>query len=85
MGASQLALAHEQLIAGSGLTDADLGTAMDELMAHSLDLGELYFQHTKSESWALDDGKVKDGAFSVDRGVGVRAVSGEKTLSLIHI
>lgn len=79
MGASQLALAHEQLIAGSGLTDADLGTAMDELMAHSLDLGELYFQHTKSESWALDDGKVKDGAFSVDRGVGVRAVSGEKT------
>jgi len=79
MGASRLTQAHEQLIGGSGLTDADLGRAMDELMSHSLDLGELYFQHTKSESWALDDGKVKDGAFSVDRGVGVRAVTGEKT------
>ena len=79
MGATRLAQAHEQLIGGSGLTDADLGRAMDELMSHSLDLGELYFQNTKSESWALDDGKVKDGAFSVDRGVGVRAVTGEKT------
>ena len=79
MGASRIALAHEQLIAASGMTDADLDTAMNELMSHSLDLGELYFQHTKSESWALDDGKVKDGAFSVDRGVGVRAVTGEKT------
>lgn len=79
MGASRLAQAHEQLIAQSGLTEADLGKAMDELMGHSLDFGELYFQHTKSESWGLEDGKVKDGAFSVDRGVGVRAVTGEKT------
>ncbi len=79
MGASRLVQAHEQLIAASGLTNADLDSAMNELMSHSLDLGELYFQHSRSESWALDDGKVKDGAFSVDRGVGVRAVTGEKT------
>lgn len=79
MGASRLSVAYDQLIADSGLSDAQLDTAMAELMSHSLDLGELYFQHTRSESWALEDGKVKDGAFSVDRGVGVRAVSGEKT------
>ncbi|MEM7220174.1 MAG: metalloprotease TldD [Pseudomonadota bacterium] len=77
--ASRLALARDQLLGPSGLTDADIDTALGELFRHQLDYGELYFQHLKAESWALEDGKVKDGAFSVDRGVGVRAVTGEKT------
>ena len=79
MTATRLTLARESLLTESGLSEHDLDTAMGELMAHRIDLGELYFQHTRAESWALEDGKVKDGAFSVDRGVGVRAVSGEKT------
>ena len=45
MGATRLAQAHEQLIGGSGLTDADLGRAMDELMSHSLDLGAVLSTH----------------------------------------
>ena len=49
------------------------------LMSRALDFGELYFQHQRSESWMLEDGIVKDGSFSVDLGVGVRAVVGEKT------
>jgi TldD protein len=76
---SRLTLATDQLLTPAGLTQTDLDTALAELMAHRLDLGELYFQHTRTESWAMEDGKVKDGAFSVDRGVGVRAVTGDKT------
>jgi TldD protein len=39
----------------------------------------LYFQYTRSEGWSLEEGIVKTGSFSIDQGVGVRAVSGEKT------
>ena len=72
-------LAQQQLLDPANLSQTDLDGVMAELMSHKLDFGELYFQHTRSESWVLEDGKVKDGAFSVDRGVGVRAVAGEKT------
>jgi TldD protein len=49
------------------------------LSARDVDLGELFFQYQRHESWTLEDGIVKDGTFSVDQGVGVRAVAGEKT------
>lgn len=75
----RLTLAQEQLLAPANLGQSDLDGVMAELMTHQLDFGELYFQHARSESWVLEDGKVKDGAFSVDRGVGVRAIAGEKT------
>ena len=66
------------------LRPADLGRrevegALGRLAAAGADLGEAFFQSRKSESWALEDGKVKHGSFNVDRGVGVRALSGEKT------
>ena len=49
------------------------------MMAHQLDYADLYFQYHRSESWSLEEGIVKSGSFSIDQGVGVRAVSGEKT------
>ena len=52
---------------------------LGELASHRIDLGELYFQQHRMEAWSLEDRIVKEGTFSVDRGVGVRAVSGEKT------
>jgi TldD protein len=61
------------------LDDARLDRLMGRLSSNAIDLGELFFQHHRVESWGLEDGIVKDGSFSVDRGVGVRAVSGEKT------
>jgi TldD protein len=44
-----------------------------------VDDADLYFQYTRSEGWSLEEGIVKTGSFSIDQGVGVRAVSGEKT------
>ncbi len=61
------------------MDDARLDRLMGRLSSNAIDLGELFFQHHRVESWSLEDGIVKDGSFSVDRGVGVRAVSGEKT------
>ena len=48
-------------------------------MGHAVDYADIYFQLTREESWALEDGIVKDGAHSIDQGVGVRALAGEKT------
>src|SRR5688572_32006726 len=48
-------------------------------MGHSVDYADLYFQLVREESWVLEDGIVKDGSHSIEQGVGVRALSGEKT------
>jgi TldD protein len=66
------------------LTPYNIGTRQIEqvfasMMAHRLDYADLYFQYSRAESWSLEEGIVKSGSFSIDQGVGVRAVSGEKT------
>ena len=52
---------------------------MANLMQPGVNLADMYFQHAVYESWALDESIVKSGNFSVDTGVGIRAISGEKT------
>ncbi|MDX2320624.1 MAG: metalloprotease TldD [Moritella sp.] len=56
-----------------------LHSTLSLLMGNQLDYGDLYFQACKHESWGLEDGIVKEGSFNIEKGVGVRAVSGEKT------
>ena len=48
-------------------------------MSRGVDYADLYFQLSREESWSLEDGIVKEGAHSIEQGVGVRAISGEKT------
>ena len=72
-------VAKRQLWDNSEIADRDVDRLVGRLMHRDVDTGELFFQHRRSESWSLEDGTVKDGYFSVDRGVGVRAISGEKT------
>ncbi|MGA9333679.1 MAG: metalloprotease TldD [Rudaea sp.] len=74
-----LALAERQLLQPGGLSNGDLDRVFSRLMGPSIDAADLYFQHSRSESWALEDGIVKDGSHSIEQGVGVRAMSGEKT------
>jgi len=68
-----------ELLEGAGLSMPGIESMLGELASHRIDLGELYFQQHRMEAWSLEDRIVKEGTFSVDRGVGVRAVSGEKT------
>ena len=76
---SALDTAAAVLLAPNGLDDARLDTAMGWLASHRLDDADLYFQYSRSEAWSLEEGQVKSGSFNIDQGVGVRAVSGEKT------
>ncbi|WP_337880310.1 metalloprotease TldD [Rheinheimera sp.] len=67
------------LLEASELKADDLQQTLGFLFAHQLDYADLYFQSSVHESWALEDGLVKEGSFNIERGVGVRAISGEKT------
>jgi TldD protein len=75
----RLAIAQSLLLDPFGLTPSHLSRALAEITAHQVDDADLYFQYTRSEGWSLEEGIVKTGSFSIDQGVGVRAVSGEKT------
>lgn len=74
-----LALAQDRLLAPAGLDPAGLERAFSALLGPGVDFGDLYFQHTRREHWSLEDGIVREGAHSIEQGVGVRAISGEKT------
>ncbi|MGE4369352.1 MAG: metalloprotease TldD [Burkholderiaceae bacterium] len=76
---SALATAKSVLLDPWGLSESDLARAMGEIFAHRVDYADLYFQYTRSEGWSLEEGIVKTGSFSIEQGVGVRAISGEKT------
>ncbi len=75
----RLAVAKSLLLTPFGLDESDLSRALAEIKTHQVDEADLYFQYTRSEGWSLEEGIVKTGSFSIDQGVGVRAVSGEKT------
>jgi len=75
----RLAQARGLLLEPYGLDESRLSDAIAEVFRHRVDYADLYFQYTRSEGWSLDEGIVKSGSFSIDQGVGVRAVSGDKT------
>jgi TldD protein len=71
--------ASATLLAPHALDEGRLQAVFGQMMAHRIDYADLYFQYSRSESWSLEEGIVKSGSFNIDQGVGVRAVSGEKT------
>ena len=75
----RLATARQLLLEPFGLDETHLARALAEIRSHQVDDADLYFQYTRAEGWSLEEGIVKTGSFSIDQGVGVRAVSGEKT------
>ncbi len=74
-----LALAQARILTPVGLEERDIAATLDRLLAHAIDSAELYFQASRFESWLLVDGVVKEGRHDIRQGVGVRAISGEKT------
>jgi len=74
-----LDIAKNDLLAPAEIDDHHIQQVLSSLMVPGVDDAELYFQHTRREAWSLEDGIVKEAEFHLDRGVGVRAVSGEKT------
>ena len=69
---------EQTLLAPGGLDRAVLDRVLGSIHEHDVDFADLYFQQSRFESWSLEEGIVKSGSFSIDRGVGVRAVAGER-------
>ncbi|WP_422528181.1 metalloprotease TldD [Serratia fonticola] len=74
-----LSFVSEQLLAVNKLSHQDLFSVLGQLAERRLDYADLYFQSSYHEAWVIEDGIIKDGSYNIDQGVGVRAVSGEKT------
>jgi TldD protein len=75
----RLAIAQALMLDPFGLSEAAISRALATIREHRVDDADLYFQTTRHEGWSLEEGIVKSGSFSIDQGVGVRAVAGEKT------
>jgi len=73
-----LSQAQANLLTPSGLDQGSLERLFGALMGPGIDAGDLYFQSARHESWSLEDGIVRDGSHSIEQGVGVRALAGEK-------
>ncbi|HEX9686840.1 MAG TPA: metalloprotease TldD [Burkholderiales bacterium] len=76
---NSLKVADEFLLSPYDLGESALENVFGKLMGHRLDYADLYFQYQRSEGWSLEEGIVKSGSFNIEQGVGVRAISGEKT------
>ena len=68
-----------RLLEPVGLGEQQLSATLGTVMRGGVDYADLYFQVSRQESWTLEDGIIREGSFSLDQGVGVRATSGEKT------
>jgi len=72
-------IARDVILRPAAMDEAQLEGVLGKIMAHRIDYADLYFETSRFESWSLEDGIVKEGGYSIERGVGVRAISGEKT------
>lgn len=79
MSVNTLKLAEQTLLDAHGLKAGQLQQVFGNMLTHKVDYADLYFQYSRAESWSLEEGIVKSGSFNIDQGVGVRAVSGDKT------
>jgi TldD protein len=73
-----LAEARRLLLEPAGLDETHLSRVLASIHTHEVDFADLYFQYSRMESWSLEEGIVKTGAFNIDGGVGIRAVRGDK-------
>ncbi len=74
-----LAIARHTILEPTGLVEHDLDRLLGQLSSTALDAADIYFQSSRLQSWVLEDGIIKEGSFSIEQGVGFRAISGEKT------
>ncbi|MEI6894454.1 MAG: metalloprotease TldD [Colwellia sp.] len=70
---------EKSLLSDSHIDDEILAKTLKSMMSRQVDYADLYFQASQHETWVLEDGIIKEGSYNIERGVGVRAISGEKT------
>ena len=79
MQAKTLNTVKSAILESAQLNEADISKVVESIHGKGIDIADLYFQGERRESWSMEDGKIKEGSFISDKGVGVRVVSGDKT------
>ena len=74
-----IAIARDQILSPAGLDTGHLERLLGQLKTSAIDAADIYFQYSRLQSWVLEDGIIKEGNFNIERGAGLRALSGEKT------
>ncbi|MCU7959642.1 MAG: metalloprotease TldD, partial [gamma proteobacterium symbiont of Bathyaustriella thionipta] len=74
-----LDIASSAILQPVGLQHSDMDKVLAALGGSAIDAADIYFQSSWLESWSLEDGIIKEGNYSIERGAGIRAISGEKT------
>ncbi|AGF46917.1 TldD protein [Candidatus Kinetoplastibacterium desouzaii TCC079E] len=72
-------IAKNILLDPFGIDENTINKAIGIIFSNKIDYADLYFQYALRESWSLEEGIVKTGNFSINHGVGIRSISGEKT------
>ena len=72
-------IADQCLLSPYDIDTSGLQQVIGQILTHEIDYADMYFQYNRSEGWMLEEGIVKSGSFNIEQGVGVRAISGEKT------
>ena len=72
-------LSSQNILKPADISLSDLDRMMMKISKKNIDYADFYFQYSKNEFWSIEDGSVKNGSFSIDQGVGIRSISGEKT------
>lgn len=72
-------IARATLLSHANLTESDLNLVIAQLYNKNIDAADVYFQNRHVEVWGLEDGIIKEGSYNIESGVGVRAISEEKT------
>ncbi len=62
-----------------GVDPAWLPKVLSAALDRGADYADLYFEHSRISSIAMEDGLISRGSTHVDRGVGIRAVVGDQT------
>src|SRR5437588_10481472 len=70
---------REILLVPAGLTENHLQTILGKTLSKSIDAADIYIQSSHHETWTLEDSIIKEGHFDIQQGVGIRAISGERT------
>jgi len=76
---TNLDLSNQFILNPGDISFSDLDRVMQKITKHNVDYADFYFQYSKNEFWSIEDGAVKNGSYSIDQGVGIRSVSGEKS------
>lgn len=67
------------LLSPGNIQDKQIENLFNEILGYQVDDADIYFQACRHESWLFEDGIIKEASYDIDSGVGIRAMSGEKT------